>query len=431
MDRIAVIGATGLIGSSIAAALITRGIRVVGVARHIGDAPRRHRTMEWSAAELGRTDRAEWETLLEDVTAVVNCAGALQDGPSDDIEQTHRTGLADLVAGCRAAGVERFVHFSAMGVDRATPTRFSATKRAGDDVLSASGLDWIILRPSVVLGPSAYGASALIRGLSSLPYVPVMPDTGALRPVALEDVVATVGFFLSPDAPTRVAVELAGPERFEFVELVRLYRRWLGLPPAVEFAIPRWMAALAYRTGDFAGRLGWRPPIRSTARLEVARGATGDDSEWKRLTGLEPRRISQTLEARPASVQDRWFASLYLLKPIVIGSLAIFWIGSGLASLGPGLPTGMSLMEQGGVTGLWAKLVIVGGGLADLSIGIGIAFRKTARPAMLAGIGVSLAYALAGSWVTPWLWFDPLAPILKIAPVIALMAVGLATLRDR
>jgi len=431
LDRIAVIGATGLIGTSIAAAFATRGIRVVGVARHVADAARSQPAIAWKAAEVGRTSTAEWEILLKGVTAVVNCAGALQDGPSDDLAATHQIGLAELVAGCRAAGIKRFVHFSAMGVDSATPTRFSATKRAGDDVLSASELEWVILRPSVVLGRSAYGASALIRGLSSLPWLPVMPDTGALRPVALEDVVATVEFFLISGAPTRRAVELSGPERFEFVELVRLYRRWLGLPPAVEFTIPNWLAALAYRSGDFAGRLGWRPPVRNTARLEVARGASGDDTAWKRITGIEPRHIGQTLEARPASVQDRWFASLYLLKPIVIGSLAIFWIGSGLASLGPGLPAGMTLMGQGGVTGLSANLVIVGGGLVDLMIGAGIAFRKTARPAMLAGIAVSMAYALAGSVVTPWLWFDPLAPLLKIAPVIALMMVGLATLRDR
>lgn len=430
MDRIAVIGATGLIGNNIAVVLATRS-RVLGVARHVEDATRSHPTIEWKSAEIGRTSSAEWARLLTGVTAVVNCAGALQDGPTDDLVGTHQIGVADLVAGCRAAGVRLLVHFSAMGVDSATPTRFSATKRAGDDVLSASELEWVILRPSVVLGPAAYGASGLIRGLSSLPYLPVMPNTAALRPVALEDVVATVAFFLVPGAPTRLALELAGPERFQFVELVRLYRRWLGLAPAVEFTVPSWLAGLVYRSGDFAGKLGWRPPVRSTARLEVARGATGDDTDWKRLTGIEPGRIGQTLEARPASVQDRWFATLYLLKPVVIASLALFWIGSGLASLGPGLPIGMTLMEQGAVTGLWAKLAIVGGGLADLWIGVGIAFRRTARPAMLAGIAVSLAYALAGSVVTPWLWFDPLAPLLKIAPAIALMMVGLATLSDR
>lgn len=258
-----------------------------------------------------------------------------------------------------------------------------------------------------------------------------MPDTGALCPVALEDVVATVEYFLHNEARTRVAVELAGPERFEFSELVGLYRRWLGLAPAAEFALPRWLASIAYGLGDMAGKLGWRPPVRSTARVEIGRGAVGDGTEWKRLTGIVPRRISQSLEARPASVQDRWFATLYLLKPVIIGSLALFWVGSGLASIGPSFSAGLDLMKQGGVPHRWATFVIMAGGVADLAIGVGVAIRRTTRLALLAGIAVSAAYALAGSIVTPWLWLDPLASPLKIAPVVALMLVGLATLRDR
>lgn len=431
MDRIAVIGGTGLIGTSVALMAASRGSHVIGIARRVEEAARRLPGLEWKAVDLALARGADWELILKDVSAVVNCAGALQDGPSDDLAGIHQTGLAQLIVGCRSAGVRRFIHFSAMGVDRGTPTRFSATKLAGDEILAGSGLEWVILRPSVVLGASAYGASALVRGLSSLPILPVMPETRALRPVALEDVVATVAFFLRDGAPSRLNVELAGPEQFEFVELVRLYRRWLGRPPAVELTVPKWLAVMAYRSGDLAGELGWRPPVRSNARAEIARGAVGDDTNWKRLTGIEPKRISQTLEARPAAVQDQWFAALYLLKPVVIASLVIFWIGSGLASLGPGIPAGTSLMEQGGVTGLGAKLAIIGGGLADLLIGIGIAIRKSSRLAMLAGIAVSGAYGVAGSILTPWLWLDPLAPLLKIAPIIALLMVGLATLRDR
>jgi uncharacterized membrane protein len=74
------------------------------------------------------------------------------------------------------------------------------------------------------------------------------------------------------------------------------------------------------------------------------------------------------LSAPPASVQERWFAGLYLLKPVVLGSLAIFWIGSGLASLGPGYTSGVAMMEQGGAAML-APFAVIGGGLADIVIG--------------------------------------------------------------
>lgn len=91
---------------------------------------------------------------------------------------------------------------------------------------------------------------------------------------------------------------------------------------------------------------------------------------------------------------------------------------------------GNALMQQSGA-GALAPVTIIGGGLADVLIGIGIAVRRTAGPALIAGIVVSLAYALAGTILTPRLRLDPLAPLLKIAPVIALHLVALATLRDR
>jgi hypothetical protein len=136
------------------------------------------------------------------------------------------------------------------------------------------------------------------------------------------------------------------------------------------------------------------------------------------------------LDASPASAQERWFARLYFVKPLIFASLALFWVGSGLASLGPGYGQGIAMMREGGVEAL-APLVVIGGGLADLLVGLGIAWRPFARPALIAGIGVSLLYAVAGTLVTPWLWLDPLAPLLKIAPVIALHLAALAILEDR
>jgi uncharacterized protein YbjT (DUF2867 family) len=430
MGVIVVIGATGLIGSHIAAELVRLGHEVVGVARHVDEARFRQPTVRWESVELGKAGPRDWAAVLRGCDAVVNCAGALQDSPSDDLAKTHETGLQGLVAACETSGVQRFIHFSAMGVDKGTPTKFSRSKLAGDKALMVSGVDWVILRPSVVLGSAAYGASALIRGLAALPLLPVMPDTGLLRPVALDDVVATVVLFLDPTRPGRMTLDLSGPEQLSFAELVKMYRAWLGFAPARQIVMPGWLAGAFYRLGDLVAHLGWRPPVRSTARTEIARGAAGVNEEWVRRTEIAPRSITSMLTTRPASVQERWFAGLYLLKPAILGSLALFWVGSGLASLGPGYAAGIAMLRQGGVEAM-APFAVVAGGLADLLVGIGIAVRPFARPAILAGLAVSLGYALAGSVVTPWLWLDPLAALLKIAPVMALHGAALATLGDR
>jgi hypothetical protein len=288
----------------------------------------------------------------------------------------------------------------------------------------------VILRPSVVLGPGAFGASALFRGLASLPILPIMPETGKLQVVQLDDVVSTVIFFLLPQAPTRLVLELAGPEVLSFEDVVRSYRRWFGWKPAWPIFVPKPLAGLMYKLGDFAGALGWRPAIRSTARKEVLRGAAGDPGQWVKMTGIRPQALGEVLARRPASVQERWFAKLYLLKPIILAVISLFWISTGAISLTTGYEIGMGLMHRA-EAGILAAPIVVLGALADLLVGAAIALRRTARWGLYAAIALSLTYAFIGTILLPELWNEPLGPLLKIWPIVVLHLAALAILEER
>ena len=133
----------------------------------------------------------------------------------------------------------------------------------------------------------------------------------------------------------------------------------------------------------------------------------------------------------PASVQEKWFAKVYLLKPVIFAIFSMFWIATAFMSLGPGWDLGIRYMNEGGVTGSWAAATVIAGAMADLAVGIGIAVRRTTRPALYAAFGLSLAYVLIGTWLVPDLWIDPLGPMLKIWPILALNLVAIAILEDR
>jgi uncharacterized protein YbjT (DUF2867 family) len=421
--RILIVGGTGFIGSAINARLSAEGHECVTAARHT--------TAQTGAGhvliDLAHINADNWRAMLKGFDVVINVAGALH---GQNMHGVHVSGSDALYAACESAGIRRVIHFSAIGTDRDTPSVFSRTKREGEATLTSRDLNWVILRPSVVIGRSAYGGSALLRGLASLPFLPVMPDTAAIQPVHLDDVVETVVFFLRPDAPSRLALDLAGPEEMTLVKLL-VFRRWLRWNPASHVQVPSWAARMLYLTGDLAQLLGWRTPVNTTAQAEMRRGATGDPRPWHGITGIAPRDVEAALASEPASVQERWFARLYLLKPLIFGVFGCFWIVTGIISLGPGWDHGMSLLREGGLEGDFAGLVVIAGALADLAIGFAILTRPLSRYGLWAALIISLVYVVIGTTLVPRLWSDPLGPMLKIWPVLMLNLVALAIREDR
>lgn len=290
MMRVLLTGATGFVGAAVLARLNAAGSEVVAVARPGSNAPR-GRAFQWLEVDFGGATTDTWSTHLNGIDAVVNCAGVFADSARDSTQAVHVDGAVALFRACVAAGVRRVVHLSAIGVeDRLTP--FARTKLEAERALRTLDLDAIILRPSIILGEAAYGGGALMRGLAALPVLPVDQRAGPLCVVQLEDVVETIVRFLQPGAPTKLVLDLVGPEQQSVVGLVATLRAWLGWKPARVWAAPHWLMGLAYASGDIASWFGWRTPIRSAARREVQRGASGDSGAW--------------IEAGPAFVRERW-----------------------------------------------------------------------------------------------------------------------------
>ena len=428
--RIMVIGATGFIGTAVCARLSADGHEIFAVSRE----PIRHGLVAVTpiAFDVARARRAQdWLPLLDGLDAVVNCAGSLQTRSAESLRAVHATGVAALFEACEIRKIARVVHVSAVGVEDGGRSGFSKTKREGEEALIHRDLDWVILRPSVVIGRSAYGGSALLRALAALPILPTLPEAGELQLVHLDDVVETIALCVRPEGPKRKVIDLVGPRRHSFDETVKLFRRWLRLGPATSIKLPSWALVLAAKLGDLAGYLGWRPPMRTNALLEISRGAVGSPTGWTETTGISPRDLETALAQEPASVQERWFARLYLLKAAIFAIFGLFWLVTGLISLGPGWDYGMGLLREGGLGENFAVLTLVAGAIADILIGLAILWRPTSRYGLYAALAISVIYAILGTILVPRLWADPLGPMLKIWPVLMLNLVALAILDDR
>jgi uncharacterized protein YbjT (DUF2867 family) len=427
--RILVIGAYGLLGGYVTARLIGDGHQVVGVGREIAVAERRFPAVRWVKADLRHMTSTKWAALLEGMGAVVNCAGALQDGPRDDVRAAHEQTVRELAKACKDAGVRRFVQISAAGVERDVGA-FQRTKHAADEVLRSTELDWIILRPGLVLAPAAYGGSALLRGLAAFPLViPAVHADAKVQTVSVEDVAEAVVRSLDSTTP-RFVCDLVSAEPSRLRDILLAMRAWLGLPPARLVSVPGWVGALSAVAADGLSWLGWRSPMRTAAMQQLAAGVTGRAEDAQAHLGFTPRRLAETLARWPSGVQERWFARLYFLKPLVLTVLAGFWAVSGVVGLLSHAEAEALLTHAGLPLGL-ARAFVFGGSVLDLLLAALTCVRATARLALRGMILLTFAYLAGASLWVPSLWGDPLGPLVKSIPAAALALAALAIMDER
>ena len=129
----------------------------------------------------------------------------------------------------------------------------------------------------------------------------------------------------------------------------------------------------------------------------------------------------------------RWFdgvARLYPLKALALGTLAVFWIASGLVAL-TSFAAARDVLVLAGFPLALATAITWISSLADIAIGVLIAHRRTARLGLWAGIATSVFYLVGAAILTPAMWLEPLGALVKTFPAIVLMGVCLATLDDR
>jgi uncharacterized protein YbjT (DUF2867 family) len=199
--KILLLGASGLIGRFVTDDLRARGFGVVGIARHFSPSQKATAfdlempVMGMDAADLARLIQAHG------IDIVVNCLGVLQDGPGSDTRAVHRDFVARLLQAIRDSGrAIRLVHISIPGAADEDRTTFSTTKREAERLIAASGIAYAILRPGFVVAPSAYGGSAMLRALATLPAdLPAREAATPFQPVAIEDVAATIAWLAARD----------------------------------------------------------------------------------------------------------------------------------------------------------------------------------------------------------------------------------------
>ena len=435
--KILVLGASGLIGRFVTDDLRTRGFEVVGIARRFSSSQRISTfDLELPLLSMGVNALAR---LMADhsIDAVVNCLGVLQDAPGHDVGAVHRDFVVRLLRALAASGRPiRLIHISIPGDTADDHTAFSQTKREAERLIAGSGTAYAILRPGFVIAPSAYGGSAMLRALAALPLrLPATESAKPFQPVMVEDISAAIAWLAGRDigdnTANAVVWDLMQQQPVTLGGVVEQFSGSFGTTHFPRITLPAFMLDLGARLGDIASWLGWMSPMRSTAIAELRRGVSGDPSAWMAATGIVPKMLSQAVGRRSATIQDKWFARLFLIKALVIASLSVFWIASGFIALFVSYDAAAAILSSHAFPRQLVEPVTILTSLMDMTIGILITFRRTCAIGLIAGIAASLGYMVGAALLTPDLWIEPLGALVKTGPAIVLMLVALMILDNR
>jgi NADH dehydrogenase len=174
-------------------------------------------------------DPASLSGVMNDCRVVIHLVGVWR--ASRDIHRRlHIQGTANVVEAAKAAGVRRFIYISAMGVSLGIPTTFYQTKGESEGAVKRAGLEYIIFRPAVIIGPGDEFTTALVDMIKKSPVVPVLGD-GRVRfqPLWVGDMVDCLAKAVDPAGIINRTYDIAGPDILSYDQLLDTVMQVLGV----------------------------------------------------------------------------------------------------------------------------------------------------------------------------------------------------------
>ncbi|MEO5658814.1 MAG: complex I NDUFA9 subunit family protein [Polaromonas sp.] len=228
MKKILIFGGTGFVGTQVCEQLNRLPCRVTVATRRRDHARRLLPLPLVEVVEIDLHDGAALAALVAGHDAVVNLIAILH-GSEEAFQKAHVQWPLLLARACKAGGVRRIVHISALGASTESPSRYQRSKARGEAAMLGSGLDVTVLRPSVIFGADDKFLNTFATLQQLFPVIPLAGSSARFQPVWVGDVAKAVLRCLQDSATVGNVYEACGPEVFTLKQLVQLAGGYAGI----------------------------------------------------------------------------------------------------------------------------------------------------------------------------------------------------------
>jgi len=235
---------------------------------------------------------------MEGCEAIIHLVGIISEVGEQTFENVHLRATQNLLAEAKRAGIKRWIQMSALGTRAKAVSRYHQTKWLAEEAVRNSGLDWTILRPSVIYGPEDHFVNLFANMARWSPVVPVIGDgKGLLQPVSVKNVARSFVRALTEPRSIGKTLELCGLERLTHIALLDAILAAMGkrrLKLRIPMAIARLQAAALETV--FPLLLCKAAPLSRDQLLMLQEDNVGDATTAVELFQLDAHRFQEEIE---------------------------------------------------------------------------------------------------------------------------------------
>ena len=224
--EILLFGATGQIGRNLIRKLTNNNYKITAVTRNIHKAGYLLKTQAnpgyLKLVELKNFDLEKIDELMKEASICINLIGILFENRRNHFKIIH-TDLPDMLSKkANKYKLEKFIHLSALGIEKALDSRYAQSKLEGEKKIINNFDKYFIFKPSIVYSVDDNFTTNFMSLLSILPIMPLYYEGKTkFSPIHVIDLVDIIYKVIESNRKN-ILLECVGPETFTFREIIQI-----------------------------------------------------------------------------------------------------------------------------------------------------------------------------------------------------------------
>ena len=219
-----IFGASGQIGRNLIRGLTQKNLKVTAVTRNLHQKGYILKTQAnpgyLDIVETNIFDINKIENLIKKSDVCINLVGILYEKGLNNFKNIHEKFPNMISALCQKHKIDKFIHLSALGIEKANDSKYASSKLKGEIAVRKNFKDAIILKPSIIYSVDDNFTTMLMGLLNLSPFFPLYYDGKTkFMPLHCSDICNLIFDLIEYDIDDKI-IECIGPEELTFKQII-------------------------------------------------------------------------------------------------------------------------------------------------------------------------------------------------------------------